>query len=354
MSERSGCSRFRASRWFRPLAIAVPVVVVLGAGLAVFLPWELSKVAVPDLAGQTLSQAATELGSLQLTLQAGDGTSPDLAGFTAIDSQQPAAGSRVVPDTVVTVVSHLLQVAVPDLSGKSYSDASAALEAAGLRVGQSVVAVPADLQADPATIQAAFAADGITIDGATAPGAEVSLMDPSIAAGWPVMAQDPAAGATVTAGASIALTATVPFVPVPDVGGKPHDDAIAALQSAGFDTSEITTDGVVTAQSPAAGTPWIAGTKVGATLQHYVEYQAEASTRTGWLQWQEPGSSEIQIDDAAKLPWSQRWWDTTSYGHLVVAWKFVGSGTATCRIIVDGKVVSEQSFTGLTPNVTCG
>ena len=213
--------------------------------------------------------------------------------------------------------------------------------------------MPGDLQADAATISAAFAAEGIAASDVR-PGSTVPLGDPAIARDWPIGAQDPAAGTKVVAGTAVALTATVPFTAVPDVGGKSKDEAITALQTAGFDPAEVTGDGVVTAQSPAAGTPWIVGAKVGATLRHYVRYEAEATTKTGWLQWEAPGSSEIQIDDKARLPWSQTWWDTTSYGHLVVAWKFVGSGTATCRIVVDGKVVAEQSFTGLTPNVTCG
>jgi len=353
VSEGTAWARLRASRWFRPIAIATPIVVVLAVGLGVYLPWELARVAVPNLAGKSLSAAADELGPLRLTLQDGSATDPSLTAFTAIDSQAPAPGSRVSANAVVTVQSHLIDVTVPDVAGKSYSAAKAMLEVAGLWLGQASITVPADLQADSATIEAAFAAEGITAPG-LAPGSTALLTDPGIAADWPIGAQDLAAGTTVVAGTSVALTVTVPFATVPDVGGKPHDEAIAALQAAGFDTGGVTTGGVVTSQSPAAGTPWIVGAEVGATLQHYVRYEAEATTRTGWIQWQAPGSSEIQIDDRARLPWSQTWWDTTSYGHLVVAWKFVGSGTATCRIVVDGEVVAEQSFTGLTPNVTCG
>jgi len=344
-------ARLRDRRWFRPLAIGLPVLLVLVLGLGLYLPWELSKVAVPDLRGQTLSQAAAELGALGLTLQAEDPAALGLAAFTAIDEQQPAAGSRVVPGSVIAVTGHPVEVAVPELSGMTLAAAKAALAAAGLSPDLAAVVVPDGLAADAATIAAALTAAGL----AGADGAPPTPPDPSrVGEDWSIVQQQPAAGASATAGTAVSLSVGIPFVAVPDVGGQPYAQAVAALQAAGFATSGIQDTGVVTAQSPAAGTPWIPGAEVGATLQHYVRYEAEATTRTGWLQWQAPGSSQIQVDDRAALPWSKTWWDTTSYGHLVVAWKFVGSGTATCRIIVDGTVVVEQTFTGLTPNVTCG
>jgi len=350
----SGWSRFRASRWFRPLAIAVPLLVV-GAGLAVYLPWELARVAVPDLAGKSLAAAADELGSLKLTLQAGASTDLGLAPFTAIDSQDPAPGTRVSPNAVVTVASHLVDVTVPDLTGKSYIEAKAAIEAAGLSLGPSQMVVPSDLPADPTTIDAAFAADGITTSG-LAPGSSAALTAPERAGAWPIAHQDPAAGTSAVAGSPLALTVTVPFAPVPDVGGQPQDAAVAALQAAGFDASGIAAGGVVTEQTPAAGTPWLVGAKVGATLRHQVRYEASASFPRAWMQWTGPGSSEIAVDSNARLPWSMTWWDTTAYGHVVVGPKAVlgSSATASCRILVDGKVVSERSATGTTPNVTCG
>jgi len=355
-NEGSGWSRFRASRWFRPLVIAVPIVVVLGAGLAVYLPWELSKVAVPDLTGQSLSAAADELGPLQLTLQSDGSVDLALAAFTAIDSQDPAPGMRVRPNAVVTVASHLVDVTVPDVTGKSLADATAALKAAGLEPGAMTAQVPPDLPADPATIQAALTAGGLTVLQPMPAGATTALLAPDIGASWPVTLQDPQPGTSVKAGSPVAVTATIPFVPVPDVGGQPHDDAIAALQAAGFDTSEITTDGIVTAQEPAAGTSWFVGAKVGATLRHEVRYEASASFSRGWMQWIAPGASEITVDSNARLPWSMTWWDTTAYGHVVVGPKAVlgSSATASCRILVDGRVVAEQSATGTTPNVTCG
>jgi len=347
----AGGARLRDRRWFRPLAIGLPVLLVVAVGLGLYLPWELSKVAVPDLRGQTLSQAAQQLGGLGLTLQAADPAALDLAGFTEVDEQQPAVGSRVVPGSVVVVTGHPVQVTVPDLSGMGLAAARTALQTAGLRFDVAAAVVPQGLGADAATIAAALQAAGL----AGADGAATTPPDPGrLGDDWPIAAQDPAAGTTATAGTAVALSVGIRFVAVPDVGGQPYAQAVAALQAAGFATSGIQDDGVVTAQSPAAGTPWVVGAEVGATLQHYVRYEAEATTRTGWLQWQAPGSSGIQVDDRASLPWSMTWWDTTSYGHLVVAWKFVGSGTATCRIVVDGAVVSEQTFTGLTPNVTCG
>lgn len=351
----SGWARFRASRWLRPLAIAVPIVVVLGAGLAVYLPWELSKATVPDLAGKRLTDASEALGSVKLTLQAPAGTELSLAEYTLIDSQDPAPGTRVLPNTVVTVTTHLGHVTVPDVSGKSFAEANGALQAAGLSVGQAWLGVPSDLAADSAAIDAALATLGFKASGLV-PGSRIPLIATDLETSWPVTHEDPAPGAEVVAGSGVSLTVTVPFARVPDVGGQSKDAAIATLKAAGFDPGGITADGVVTAQTPAAGTLSIAGAAVDATLRHQVRYEASGTFGRAWMQWTAPGSSEITVDPSAKLPWSMTWWDTTAYGHVVVGPKAVlgSSATASCRILVDGVVVSDKSAIGTTPNVTCG
>jgi beta-lactam-binding protein with PASTA domain/CHAT domain-containing protein len=101
------------------------------------------KVAVPDLTGQRFSQARNNLAEVSLKLGGKDETPSETVSKGAIIKQNPAAGTRVNKgDTVrVTVSSGPQQrsqeeyVAVPNLIGKSLTQARSELVNAGLKLG---------------------------------------------------------------------------------------------------------------------------------------------------------------------------------------------------------------------------
>lgn len=117
--------------------------------------------------------------------------------------QMPLAESQVAPGSAIEVLvsSGPPEVAVPDLAGTPLPEARAALEAAGLVVGD------------------------VVRDGEGAPNT--------------VTATVPAAGEVVVAGHTIALTATPDGVVVPDLRGRSRGDAREALEAAGLEVGRI-------------------------------------------------------------------------------------------------------------------
>ena len=121
------------------------------------------------------------------------------------------------------------KVAVPDLTGMTQKGATTALEAAGLATGT------------------------------------VTKEQTDAGPSGTVVAQDPAAGDKVAAGAEVALTVSSgaspsppPAAAVPDVVGLTQEDAVSALQQAGFSAavtqvSALVPAGEVTSQSPSGG-----------------------------------------------------------------------------------------------------
>lgn len=125
----------------------------VGSGLVVFvvgllvwfftagsLSWQLnlqpSGVAVPNVVSQTIEQGSATLDAAELQVnlvyQVSDTVAPNI-----IISTDPVAGTQVNPNTTITVYvsSGQEQVEVPDLTGKSEADASAALTIAKLQLG---------------------------------------------------------------------------------------------------------------------------------------------------------------------------------------------------------------------------
>jgi len=97
----------------------------------------------------------------------------------------------------------------------------------------------------------------------------VSVVSESVGPGR-VVAQDPAAGATVSVKTPVALTLAEPSSeePVPDVVSREVEAAIDELSAAQFvplvydQYSETVPSGVVVSQLPAAGSPWVTGKEV--------------------------------------------------------------------------------------------
>jgi eukaryotic-like serine/threonine-protein kinase len=94
-------------------------------------------VTVPNLLGQTISQARAELVKKDLPLVQKGAESSDRWEKGLIVRQDPAAGSRIRVTKAVRVTMSLgsEKVAVPDLAGKSLDEALTMLQAGGLSKG---------------------------------------------------------------------------------------------------------------------------------------------------------------------------------------------------------------------------
>jgi membrane peptidoglycan carboxypeptidase len=131
------------------------------------------QVAVPDLTGKSPDEAKTILTGLGFD-SADGGPQDSVAPAGTVSSTNPPAGTQVGKGTVVTIyTSNGALVAVPNVVGQKYSDAVAALTAAGFK---------------------AKAAGGNSPDA-------------------PVQAQDPPAGTGVAPGTQITLTLATPAGP---------------------------------------------------------------------------------------------------------------------------------------------
>ncbi|MFD7787284.1 Stk1 family PASTA domain-containing Ser/Thr kinase [Streptomyces nojiriensis] len=181
-------------------------------------------VAVPNLKGRPLEEAKAEL--TQSGLAPGMVTqafSQDIAQGSVI-STNPAGGEKRAPDTAVSlVVSKGRPVPVPSVTGVPVDQATAALEALGLK------AVTA-----PEQVNAPFAAG--------------TVANQSIGAGTQA-----AAGDTVT----LTVSKGPRQVPVPNVTGQDVDAARKALEAAGFkvkvDRPLISFSNTIDTQSVPAG-----------------------------------------------------------------------------------------------------
>ena len=94
--------------------------------------------AVPDLSGQTLADATAALSGLQLEIVVGEEVFSDTVELGRVVSQAPAVGEQVERGGSVTVqVSRGPDtIAIPDLEGQSFTDASALLTDAGFTIGR--------------------------------------------------------------------------------------------------------------------------------------------------------------------------------------------------------------------------
>jgi serine/threonine-protein kinase len=151
--------------------------------------------------------------------------------------QTPAGGAQAAKGSVVSyVVSRGTElVQIPDVSGKSQSSATSALQKAGFKVSVR------DSTSD-----------------------KVSKGS--------VISQNPPSGVSVAKGSTVTITvASGPAtVAVPTVVGKTEADATAALQSAGFKVTVVTEAGsgtlLVTKQEPIAGKKIAIGSTVIITI----------------------------------------------------------------------------------------
>jgi serine/threonine-protein kinase len=157
-----------------------------------------------DLRGRTLDEAKAEIGRAQMALGAVTEAYSDTVAAGTVTAQEPAVGTplRRASAVALTVSKGPQPVPVPQLVGKTQSEALAALRAAGL---------------DPV----------VSSD---------EVNDRSVPKGS-VAAQSPAAGAALTKGGKVTLTISKgpKLVKVPNYVGKQADQAADALKKLGFE-----------------------------------------------------------------------------------------------------------------------
>jgi beta-lactam-binding protein with PASTA domain len=252
-------------------------------------------VAVPDVSGLEVTRARSVLEDAGLRVQIREATSAsDTASPGEVLRQTPAAGTDIAAGTavVLTVPGAQPRIQVPAVIGLKVSDATHALQDAGLRADVRLVrsAKPAgtvldqtptagtELAAkDAVRLEVAKASPPVTIAvprlvGSTAAEAKSQLR--SLGLRWTttpvespklegtVVAQSPSVGTRLRKGQSVTLeVSTGPTqVTIPDVIGLDEQSARAQLEAAGFAvqvTNEVTTDpgqdGMVISQAPVGG-----------------------------------------------------------------------------------------------------
>ncbi len=263
-----------------------------------------TSIAVPNVVGQTQSNATTAITNAGLTLgTVTQGFSADVPAGQVI-SQFPAAGAGAVIGSPVNLVVSTgpAPVIVPNVVGQPQAAAKAAIEAAGFKVGSVTLAV-SDTAAGLVISQnppgGSSVAPGSSVNlrvssGAAPPPAPVGNIDvPNViglnktaassvirSAGLSVGAtaqkhddtapvgnvidQSPAAGTKVFAGSLVNITVSLGpagVTTVPDVRGQPEAVAKSNLQNAGFVIGQTLTEpdptmqlGNVIRTIPAAGT----------------------------------------------------------------------------------------------------
>lgn len=257
------------------------------------------QVIVPTVTGLSQTTAEGVADTLRLTPVIVEQYSDDVVDGE-VGGQVPEPGAQVTPGSnLVMVVSkgpEPEKSKVPDVTGKSQSDAEAALESAGFSVevfsvydsevakgkvmaqlpgaGESartgsVVQIVVSLGAGtgsakvPAVVGKTESSAVSAIESAGLKSQKVSQYDPSVAKGT-VISQFPDSGSTAATGSEVLILVSkgaepADTVAVPNVVGMALADATAALEAAGFTvtTQEVASEesaGGVFYQFPAAGT----------------------------------------------------------------------------------------------------
>ena len=287
--------------------VAIALGVVLIAVAIYYFTSANAKVTVPDVVGkqqvdavQALNEAGLVLGDVSVNIAEGvpEGT---------VAEQNPTAGTEVDEGAKVDLVvsGGVGTVVVPDVVGKTESEAEQLLTALGLEVAKSreyydtvasgtVYAQVPDAGADaaPGSTAAILISRGTAPAKSTVPdvvgkkqadaekaladaGFEVTVVDAysdTVAKGV-VGGQLPEAGAKVTPESEVSIYVSLgkgtAASTVPDVVGMTEQKAVDALKAAGLtskvyqDFSDTVPAGTVFAQTPPAGSTTAAGTQVG-------------------------------------------------------------------------------------------
>jgi len=283
--------------------VALAVVLLLAAGAGVG-GWYLSVgryIQAPDLTGMTLVQAQNQLRPTELDLRSGPRAYSETVPQGDIVSTEPQAGSRLLRDGTITVVVSRgkERYPMPGVLGISEADARNALEANNLAVDdvthrfsetvdeglvvstseQEGMQLRPDAEVDLVVSKGRQPIDVPSVVGGNAPDARATLRglglrvdatrqyDAAVPKGV-VISQSPTEG-TLYQNDTVELLVSqgAPLAEVPSVFGQYSDDAVAALEGAGFVVSVQQAPGyvgfdLVSSQSPSPSTMAPAGSTV--------------------------------------------------------------------------------------------
>lgn len=182
------------------IIFVVVLILAIAAGIGAWLYGKLAFQSTPNLVGLTQSQATTTLTDDGLKYTVTNAFSDSVAPGEVV-SLSPSPGTPVKQGTLITlIVSKGRQlVAVPDVTGKSQSDATAELQQHGFTVAVAAGQVPSDTVAKGSVVSYAPS-------GSAQPGGTITL--------------------TLSGGPR--------QIVVRDVTGMTVEDATAALQAQGF------------------------------------------------------------------------------------------------------------------------
>ncbi|MEU4653469.1 Stk1 family PASTA domain-containing Ser/Thr kinase [Streptomyces sp. NPDC023723] len=165
------------------------------------------KISAPNFVGQTKAEAKQQAVNADLKVAFTEDSCED-EEKGKICSQDPDSGAEVDKDATINLVvsTGAPKVEVPDVTGKSYSDAEAALKEAGFEVEQKT---------------------------------EESSEEPDT-----VLSQSPDGGTSKTKGSTVTLTVAkeTSQVTVPDVTGKTSDEAKSLLEAQGLSLGSQSTE----------------------------------------------------------------------------------------------------------------
>jgi eukaryotic-like serine/threonine-protein kinase len=247
------------------LLVGIVIVAAVGA-----TTWWLSSgqyTNVPVTRGMSVSTATTALRGVGLKIKMGKPEHFSMPKGEIIRTL-PKAGARVTGGTVVTITTSLgpLMIQVPDVSGQAQSQAEEALRKAHLTPGaisktvSSSVPVGDVISTTPAaytnwpqdkpvglTISegpglASFVGQPVQTALSTAAAGGFTINQVQAKSNQPVgtvLSQSPRANTPIRPGevVTVRVSQGPPLVPVPNVQGMSADDAIKALEQAGFQVS---------------------------------------------------------------------------------------------------------------------
>ncbi len=216
------------------LALLVYGLYLLGTSLGVF--GGPSTVAVPNVVGQNFDPGAKQqLEAIGFRVVASYRPS-SLEETGKVLAQDPVGGSMIPPQSEIRLIvgEGPGTAAVPDVVGKTRTEAEGIIQAAGFKVGK------VEEKTDPE------APEGV------------------------VLSQDPKAGAQVTRGTAVNLVVSTgrEKVTVPDVVGASRSQAARLLRAAGLEVGTVSEEvsdkeaGLVIRQNPAAGAEVTKGSAV--------------------------------------------------------------------------------------------
>jgi serine/threonine-protein kinase len=311
---RAGAGGFRRPpNWMIGVGAAAVVLLLIIIGLSSMLGGGNGGVLVPAVIGETKTDATHDITAAGLKVKFGTPVNDTTQPVDHVVSETPADSSRVGAGSTITLVVSLgpAQIAVPDLKGKSLTDAQTALQNAGLIYGgngqsEPSNAVPKDAVVETVPPAGTKVTTGTQIQLRLSSGPQVSQVpsdiigetyqqaqaelttdgltvqvDPSSTSTDPtatVMASSPSPGDSVQPGDTITLTLSSgngsgQMVTVPNITkGMSQDKANSMLQDAGLQAkfvggSILWWTNKVKGISPAAG----ARVPQGSTVTVYVQ-----------------------------------------------------------------------------------